>query len=181
MREIRTLGFKLFLIAAIAGLALGVTNAVTAGPIAEQSVLAADLARRTVLPEAVTFEKADNAEGLDEAYIGLDAAGTVVGAAGKLTVAGYGGEIEVTVGLDTDGTLTGVSIGGPNFKETAGLGAKTKDAAFSGQFAGKTAPVALRKNGGEIDAVTSATISSTACTNAVNTVCAALDAVLAGR
>ena len=180
MRDIWNLGLKLFLIAAVAGLALGVTNAVTAGPIAAQSALEADQARRTVLPEAVSFEQTD-ADGLDEAFLGLDGGGNVLGATGKLTVSGYGGEIEVTVGMTKDGTIAGINVGGTNFKETAGLGAKTKDAAFTAQFAGETAPVALRKDGGTIDAVTSATISSTACTNAVNQISAALTAVLSGR
>lgn len=180
MHEIWKLSCKLLLIAAVAGLALGTTNAVTADPIAAQSALEADRARRAVLPGAASFEEAA-ADGLDEAFLGLDAAGGIVGATGKVTVQGYGGEIEVTVGVDTAGTITGVSVGGVNFKETAGLGAKTKDAAFTSQFAGKAAPVALQKDGGEIDAVTAATISSTAVTNAVNQAAAALAAVTAGR
>lgn len=180
MREIWTLACKLLLIAAGAGLALGTTNAVTMEPIAAQSAREADQARRTVLPIAAAFEEAA-ADGLDEAFIGLDAAGAAVGATGRVTVKGYGGEIEVTVGVDKAGVITGVNVGGVNFKETAGLGAKTKDAAFTAQFAGKMAPVALKKDGGGIDAVTSATISSTAVTYAVNQAAAALAAVMAGR
>ena len=51
MRKILILGLKLFAIAAVAGLALGATNMVTSGPIAQQAVVAADAAR-SVLSQA---------------------------------------------------------------------------------------------------------------------------------
>jgi len=166
MREIMKLGGKLLLIAAIAGLALGVTNEITKGPIAEQAVISANAARSTVLPAAVSFNEIE-----DGVFCGVDAAGAKAGYVTTATVNGYGGPIEVTVGVDMTGTVTGISVGGSNFSETAGLGARVKEDAFRAQFTGKTAPVELRKNGGEIDAVASATISSTAVKNAVNTAC----------
>lgn len=173
MREILKLGAKLLAIAAIAGLALGITNSVTAGPIAAQQLAEQQAARETVLPVAASFEKRA-CDGVDEAYAGFDAAGKVVGATGKLTVTGFGGPIEITAGVDADGVVTGVSVGGSAFAETAGLGAKTKDAAFTSQFVGEDASVALKKNGGSIDAVTSATISSTAVTDGVATIAEAI-------
>lgn len=179
MHDITSLGWKLLAIAAVAGLALGLTNAVTKGPIAEQQVAEATAARQAVLPEADTFTiYADENATVDEAYVGYDAAGATVGMTAKITANGYGGEIEVTVGLALDGTITGVNVGGANFSETAGLGARTKEPAFREQFAGQSWPVALTKDGGQIDAVTSATISSTAVTNAVNDACAYLAGVL---
>lgn len=78
---------------------------------------------------------------------------------------GYGGPIEVVVGLRPDGTVTGISVGGENFAETAGLGAKTKETSFTSQFANKRAPLVLRM---DIDAVTGASISSQAVLDAVN-------------
>ena len=166
MREITKLGAKLLLIAAVAGLALGATNAVTKAPIQEQLKQSQQAAREEVLPVASSFETRA-CDGVEEAFVGLDAGGGVVGATGKATVTGFGGPIEITVGVDTKGVITGVNVGGSAFAETAGLGAKTKDAAFTGQFAGQDASVKLRKNGGEIDAITSATISSNAVTNGV--------------
>lgn len=177
MRDIIKLGLKLFLLAAVAGLALGATNAITKDPIAAQALAAATASRQAVLPEAARFEAADAGD-IDEAYYGLDESGKLVGCTGVLSVQGFGGPIEVTVGLDADGEITGVIVGGSDFSETAGLGAKTRDAAFTDQFAGGKAPVALRKDGGQIDAVTSATISSTAVTGGVNAVCAQLSALL---
>lgn len=181
--EIVKVAAKLFIIAAIAGLALGMTNALTKGPIEVQALAEANAARVSVLPGSEAFiEVAKDENGLAEAYRGENAAGEPVGYTGKIKVQGFGGEIEITVGVNLEGTITGVSVGGPNFSETVGLGAKTKEPAFYGQFAGKASPVALKKDGGEIDAVTSATISSTAVTNGVNSAAEALKAlVAAGR
>lgn len=182
MREILKLGGKLLLLTAVAGLALGLTNAITKGPIAEQAIAASNAARQAVLSDAATFEPVlEDENGMDEIHRGLDASGNVVGYTGKITTRGYGGPIEVTVGLSADGTITGVNVGGTEFAETAGLGAKVKEAWFGEQFAGLSAPVALAKNGGEIDAVSSATISSTAVTTAVNDACAAIMDCMEGR
>ena len=67
-----------------------------------------------------------------------------------------------------DGVIRGVNVGGSNFSETAGLGAKTKDASWREQFIGESAPVAITKDGGNIDAIASATISSRAVTDEVD-------------
>ena len=69
MRKIITLGLKLLLIAAVAGLALGFTNAITKGPIDEQTIAAANAARESVLPGADDFEQIQvDEEGIDNAY-----------------------------------------------------------------------------------------------------------------
>ena len=173
MRKVLILGFKLFLLAAVAGLALGLTNMVTAGAIEEQQIKAAEAARKAVLPTAETFTEATAPEGMKDAFAGYDASGALVGKTGTIVTKGYGGEIEITVGIDQNGAVTGVSIGGSSFAETAGLGARAKEPWFMEQFIGKAAPIAIAKDGGEIDAITSATITSRAVTNAVD------DAVLA--
>ena len=54
MRKVIILGLKLFLLAAVAGLALGLTNMVTAGAIEEQQIKSAEAARKAVLPAAAT-------------------------------------------------------------------------------------------------------------------------------
>ena len=179
MRRIIVLGLKLFVIAAVAGLALGLTNMVTSKAIAEQAVAAADAARRAVLPGAETFTELTSPEGLENAYAGYDAAGALVGKTATIVTKGYGGEIEITVGTDANGVVTGVSVGGSSFAETAGLGARAKEAWFGEQFIGKVSPIALTKDGGEIDAITSATITSRAVTTAVNTAVLALGALQA--
>lgn len=182
MREIIRLGWKLLLLAAVAGLALGVTNAVTEGPIEQQRIEEANRARQAVLGAADSFEILSEGEhDMDEIACGLDAAGEPVGYTARCTVQGYGGPIEVTVGLLLDGTIAGVSIGGTDFAETAGLGARVKEEWFGAQFTGMSAPVALVKDGGEVDAVSSATISSAAVTSAVNAACDVLVGLLEGN
>ena len=174
MRKVIILGLKLFLLAAVAGLALGVTNMVTSGAIAEQQVKAAEAARRAVLPSAEHFTQLTAPEGLKDAYAGYDASGKLVGKTGTIVTKGYGGEIEITVGVDLSGAVSGVSVGGSSFSETAGLGARAKEAWFAEQYIGKSSPITLVKDGGEIDAITSATITSRAVTTAVNNAVLAL-------
>ncbi len=174
MRKVMILGLKLFLLAAVAGLALGLTNMVTAGAIQEQQIKAAEAARKAVLPAAETFTEATAPEGMKDAYAGYDASGVLTGKTGTIVAKGYGGEIEITVGIDQSGAVTGVSIGGSSFAETAGLGARAKEPWFAEQFVGKASPIAIAKDGGEIDAITSATITSRAVTNAVENAVLAL-------
>ncbi len=161
----------LCVIALVAGAALGTTNALTKGPIAEQAAKAAEEARAAVLPAAASFEPITLEEGaaVDYCYQGVDASNNIVGHVVQVTVTGFGGPIEVTIGMDGEGVLTGIQCGGSGFSETAGLGAKVKEASFTDQFAGLVAPVSLVKDGGEVDSVTAASISSNAVCSAVNT------------
>ncbi len=176
MRSIVNLAWKLLLIAAVAGLALGVVNAFTVDPIAEQTRIKANAARKSVLPEADSFTLySENTGGCLETYAGMKGDETVGYTAVVATKEGYGNEFEVTVGMTLDGRISGISIGGANFSETPGLGARIKEPAFTDQFQGLTAPVTL---GTDIDAVTSATRSSRAATNAVNIACEYLKSLL---
>lgn len=95
----------------------------------------------------------------------LDSSGNCIGIVFRVFPQGYGGPIPITVGLDPDGKIIGVRIASAaeGMKETPGLGAKITDNEFIDQFVGKTAPqVPIKKDGGEIDAITAATISSRA-------------------
>jgi electron transport complex protein RnfG len=73
---------------------------------------------------------------------------------------GYHGPIEVMVGIDASGTLTGISI--MTHTETPGLGARVVEEGFTGQFKGLSLSdeLELSANGGEIDAISGATLSS---------------------
>lgn len=154
----------LTIIALGAALLLALTNAVTIGPIQEASAKAADEARRAVVADADTFVEMNVDGSADSLYQGLKD-GEVVGYAATVTVSGYGGPIELTVGLTADGTLTGLNVGGTKFAETAGLGAKAKEPAFTSQFIGVTAPVTLNQ---DVDAISGATITSSAVVRGVN-------------
>jgi RnfABCDGE-type electron transport complex G subunit len=167
MRKAWNLIWRLSLICIIAAVSLGITNELTKGPIAEQNMKKENAAFLGVMtPDATDFQTVENPpEGIDKALEGLKD-GAVVGYAAQVTVKGYGGNIQVVAGMDKNGVITGITVGGPEFKETQGLGAKTKEPAFTDQFKTKTAPVKL---GTDVQAVSGATISSTAVTNAVNT------------
>ncbi|MDR0840700.1 MAG: FMN-binding protein [Christensenellaceae bacterium] len=160
---------RLAIIAVVAGLLLGFINELTAPTIAQQDVVAAEAARQAVLPAAQSFEQLDIAA---DAPVGYCYAGkaddAVIGHVVMVTAKGYGGEIEVVVGVDTAGVITGIDVGGSNFSETVGLGAKTKDPEFTGQFVGLQPPLTLKQN---VDSVSGASISSGAVVGAVNTAC----------
>lgn len=163
----------LLIITLIAGLILGGTYQITKDPIEQQAILSAENARKAALPEAETFEQLTLEEnsGLDWLYAGKKG-DEIVGYVGQATVQGFGGEVEVIAGMDENLTITGVSVGGSNFSETAGLGAKAKEPAFTSQFAGKTAPLRVIKAGdapadNTIDAITAATITSGAVNSGV--------------
>ena len=83
---------------------------------------------------------------------------------------GFGGNIQITVGIKKDGTINGVSI--LSISETAGLGMKATEPSFYNQYVNKQADkFVVSKDGGDgeqIDALSGATITSRAVTGAVN-------------
>ena len=88
------------------------------------------------------------------------------------TFSGAQGSITMACGVDNDLKCTGISI--IEHSETSGLGAVAAAAsdageAFRAQFIGQGADISLAKAGGSIDALSGATITSTAVTNAVAT------------
>ncbi len=79
---------------------------------------------------------------------------------------GYGGLIDILVGLESETTIKGVTI--VSHLESPGLGARITESVFTDQFTGvNIADVALRQKGGEIDAITGASISSRAVVDAI--------------
>lgn len=93
--------------------------------------------------------------------------GKLTGVALEESGKGYGGPIGVMVGFNVaDDTLAGIGI--TTLKETPGLGMRIVEPGFTTQFAGFKTPVGLKANGGNVDAVSGATISSTGAVDAVN-------------
>ncbi|HAS73312.1 MAG TPA: electron transporter [Clostridiales bacterium UBA8960] len=180
MKDIIKTGLVLLIVSLVAALALGMTNEVTKDKIAEQRFLANELAKKEVLSIAAVFEDItgenlemlkDKFQPITEAYLGKDANGDVIGYVFKSTPTGFGGNIEVVTGIDVDGNVTGLRVGSHN--ETPGLGAKAKDEAFFGQYAGKSAASEIGTSktsatGNDIQAITGATISSVAISNGAN-------------
>ncbi|MCP1109298.1 RnfABCDGE type electron transport complex subunit G [Ohessyouella blattaphilus] len=171
----------LTLITVIAGAALGLVYEITKEPIAIATENAKKAAWQEVFPEAaaadfevLSVDKAGE-DAVKEALPDITVnevckagdKGYVVTTTSK---AGYGGDIKVTVGVTTEGTVSGVSF--LEISETAGLGMKAKEESFYGQYIGKGAEgFAVSKDGGSgepIDAISGATITSRAVTEAVN-------------
>ncbi len=160
---------RLTIITLVAGLLLGCTYILTKDKIALESQNAAKASRQSVFTEADSFNELDlpGDSPLTNCFQAMQN-GQMLGYVSTITVNGYGGNVEVTVGMKMNGEITGVFVGGSSFSETPGLGAKTKEESFRNQFTGMTLPVKLAKDGGTVDAVSAATISSRAITNGVN-------------
>lgn len=150
----------LFLIALVAGVALAATNLVTAGPIEQQRIQAIQAARVAVFPDASSFEEVtvDGSLGLDSVFSAKSDAETL-GYVLQITVAGYGGPIEIIMGIDTRGMITGLTVGGSKFAETAGLGTQVKTPDFTNQFVGLSQMPVVDEN---VDTISGATVSSSA-------------------
>lgn len=166
-KDVLTPTIALFLVALIATLALAVVNMITKDKIAEQDRAAAEEARQSVMKDATTFT--EKKSGDITYYEATDGSGTLVGyvftCAGDKK--GYGGAVEVTVGVDPNGVVTGI-VPGDLSNETPGLGQNASKDSFTKQFVGKSGTLAVSKDGGEIQALTSATITSRAVTSGVN-------------
>ena len=92
--------------------------------------------------------------------------GRLTGVAVEQFGSGYGGDLGVVVGFRiAEDTLAGIGI--TTMKETAGVGTRVKEPSFLKQFPGKALPVKLRNQGGEIDAISGAAVSSNGVIGAV--------------
>ena len=94
--------------------------------------------------------------------------GEVIGIAVKSTVSGLGGPLTLMVGLLPDGTVYNTSV--LSHSETPGLGAKCTEESFFGQFKGwnpEQKKLLVKKDGGDVDAITASTITSRAYTLAI--------------
>ena len=168
---VKLAGTLLLISAVVAGL-LGLVNFMTEDRIAALNAEKTAASMQEVLP-AAGYE--------DLGYSGEDSTVKTVYRAGdqgyvvEVLPAGFGGEIDLVVGVASDGTVTGVSI--ISMSETSGLGANATKESFRSQFIGKTGELAVSKDGGEIDALTGATITSRAVTRGVNSALAAVAAL----
>ena len=176
MNSIVKLGLNLFIICAVAALLLGITNQVTEPVIANRNIQSNNESRQIVLPDANEFilvsdDEYKNIDGIiSEVYEGKNGSETI-GYTIKVIPKGYGGPIELIVGILNDGTISAINIG--SMSETPGLGAKSTDPAFNGQYKGKEAKeIEVVKSGtpgdNQIKAISGATITSKAVTSGVN-------------
>lgn len=181
---------RLMLITLIAGLLLGIVYSVTLEPIRAAQQAATVRAYKQVYPDAADF--ADNADSdaliaaaaeeiaaqgfgnvtVDKVVDAKNASGEVIGHIINATSKeGFGGAISISAGIQEDGTLNGIAF--LSISESAGLGMNARDTDWYRQFENKQVEkFSVTKTGAkddsEIDAISGATITSRAVTNAVN-------------
>lgn len=168
MKKILGLVISLTIISAVCSGVLAYVNELTKDPIAQMLVKKTVEAAKAVLPpETAEVEKATFADG-EEYFLGKSGTGEVVGFAVKGSdPGGYGGDVVLMVGFRADKT-TVVCYRTLAAAETPGLGMKLNTPEFADQFAGKDGrSLHVKKDGGEIDAITSATITSRAVCGAI--------------
>ena len=161
----------LLAICIIIPLALSLTNKITKDKIAE---LDEKNSRETMvdLIEADNFTECEFGENEFNYYTAVKD-GNIIGYIFKTAEKGYGGDVSVMTAVNTDGTVKSVAILDVS-NETPGLGQNAAKESFYSQYADKKSGISLVKNGAESDknevnAVTGATITSTAVNKAVNT------------
>ena len=160
------LALILFTISAVCVLVLALCNNLTKDTIYRINIEKQENARREVI-KAETFEKVDFEEA--EVYVGKNGNETV-GYAVKVSPKGFGGSIDIMVGIDNEKCVTGISI--INISETPGLGSKANDVKFLSQYEGLSKDIKVIKggnaSGNEINAISGATVTSNAVTKGVN-------------
>lgn len=167
-------GITLFVIAAVAAGILGYINSITSGPIAEAEAKKTKASVLEVLPDAEDLEEAvsvdkDANSGVTSYIEAKDKSGNTVGYAISLEITGFSSGLKLMYGIDTEGTITGLSIIDCS-NETPGLGAniKTNDE-IRNQFNGREGgDLKVEKDGGDVKSLTGATITSRAVADAAN-------------
>ena len=159
------LALTLLIITSVVAAALAGVNSITAPAIAKLTAEKTQEAIQAVLPcggEEIDFAPADL---VSKVYKGEN------GYAIEVTPGGFDNTITMMVGVDTEGKVLGISI--IKHTETAGLGAVAAAGtpageSFRGQFVGQSGSVAVTKDGGTMDSITGATITSRAICVGVN-------------
>jgi electron transport complex protein RnfG len=166
VRDILKFGFLLGLVCAVSAGTLSSVFSKVDPLIKENQRLEAIKKRQTVLPAAATFEPLEK-DGRT-VHVGLDEAGRAVGTAMTVSQRGYAGPIAMTLGIGPDEKLTGLAISKLDQSETPGLGVKITLPKFLDMFLGLgLEEVGLKADGGKIDSITAATISSRAVVDGV--------------
>jgi electron transport complex protein RnfG len=173
MRDIIPMVLVLGLTTSVSGLSLALVRDVTADRIAEQELkFIKEPAIRAI------FDGLDNDPVADRVEIPLDEKNTLIGfpaqqGGSPMGVAlegdgkGYGGAVSVMVGVQPDGTIAGIGVTGHS--ETPGLGARCTETLFLEQFRGLPATgIATAADGGQVEAISGATITTAAVVDAVN-------------
>lgn len=185
----------------VSGALLGVVYEITKEPIAQVQIETQNAAYKEVFDAASEFNEYELDESAAQSALEGAGYGSVAEINGVVTASdgssdlgyvvtvtdseGYGGDIQMTVGIQNDGTVLGISF--LSISETAGLGMRAKEPEFYEQFAGKQVEKFTYVKDGTgsqsddtIDAMSGATVTSNAVTNGVNAAIAYYTNVLGG-
>jgi len=157
----------LFAICLVCSALLAGVYALTKEPIDAAAKAKNEAAIKEVLPEtasAIEEERTVEMDGVAYTYnLAYDASGNTVGCAINVSTLGFGGPIVIKVGFDMNGVICNTKV--LSQAETPGLGAKCVEPSFSGQFKGfdpAEKKLSVKKDGGDVDAITASTITSRA-------------------
>lgn len=172
---LKNMVLTLFAITLVASTAVGLVYQVTKEPIAAAAQAKLTAAMSEVLPsfdnDPIASKKIEMVDGGEIAIYTAEQANATVGyAVETFSNNGYAGTIRLIVGFLTDGTINKIAVLSHN--ETPGLGNKIEPSKsnFSLQFEGKDPQsfrLSVKKDGGDVDAITASTISSRAYLDAV--------------
>ena len=178
------LSLTLLIISLVVALLLGVVNGLTAGPIedikqekkakAMSAVMADCTYQQETVSDDMTAAAAAFESKLGEVYSAKAADGSLAGYVLEVLPSGFGGDIDMMVGVSKDGAVTGVYV--VTASETAGVGTKVTEnknnkagVPMLDQFIGKSiADGSQLSVGSNVDAVSGATVSSKAVTRGIN-------------
>lgn len=178
------LGLVLLIITAVASGILAYVNNLTKDKIAENKIMAEEMARSEVLPgtekftkESITLpaakvepnplkKKADDGPREFVYYKGTDASGKITGYTYVASKYGYSSEVKTMVGVNPDMSINKIKV--IEQAETPGLGANASTDEFQNRFNGLSqSQLKVSKDGGQIESLTGATITSRAVTNSL--------------
>ena len=168
----KNMSLCLLVICLVCSALLAGVYALTKEPIDAAAKAKNEAAIMEVLPEtAVTVEEERTVEFEGASYtynLAYDEQGNTVGCAINVAPVGFGGPIAIKVGFDMNGVIWNTKV--LSQAETPGLGAKCVEPAFSEQFKGfdpAAKKLAVKKDGGDVDAITASTITSRAYTDGI--------------
>ena len=168
----KNMSLCLLVICLVCSALLAGVYALTKEPIDAAAKAKNEAAIMEVLPSAavtVEEERTVDFEGATYTYnLAYDELGNTVGCAINVAPVGFGGPIAIKVGFDVNGVIWNTKV--LSQAETPGLGAKCVEPAFSEQFKGfdpAAKKLAVKKDGGDVDAITASTITSRAYTDGV--------------
>ena len=166
---------KLLAISSLTALLLACVNAFTADTIAENVRREKDAAVMEIFPEAdESIAQTDIPAAVDELYL-VKADGNAIGYTACVKPLGFGGEMEIMVGVDSDGKVVGIKI--VSHSETPGLGSRVSEAEHLMQYNGLSGSITA---GSDVQVIAGSTISSKAVASGVSDALSVFDQVFDG-